>query len=258
MTSKTELKEQIRVMQHHFDGGKISFRRRYADIDWTHTDNPSWQWVTDEFRSMPDQMFSEINWEEINLIWSFMATDEDGKTHLFAEIPTYESGDVCWKSPNKDKSRAEIFQSFKVGGCQWQMSLVCRLPDDEFCDAMDDAWIKSEAVDSSENRKREDRRQCVEEGNGDRRSILPRRLDEVDVEVAEKLVNEITESMEKVQDDPTPEVVDKIKIIGMGQPKTNDEILQDIRKRTADRKDREEVIVSESNFYDNKEGWKDF
>jgi hypothetical protein len=65
-----------------------------------------------------------INWEHVHESVTAMATDEDTETYLYLDIDTTPANDYEWDGSYA--GRADIFQSFTQGTCDWRDSLVMR------------------------------------------------------------------------------------------------------------------------------------
>lgn len=122
--SKKTLEEKIKVMQHYLDGGMvISFNQIFQQDE---DGELSWNWcdldydIYEEPKTKPS-----IDWSHVNKDYKYMATDEDGDTHLYNKKPYIEDYGV-WNVSSGFCKSAEAFVSFVPGTCNWKDSLVER------------------------------------------------------------------------------------------------------------------------------------
>jgi hypothetical protein len=116
--------EKHRAIAHAWvDGAEIEGRKIRAggaDIDYIHLGKPSWyeNW---EYRIVLTK--PSINWEHVAPEHVALATDSTGSSYLLTRVP--EANAHMWLTDAR-WVRAEVFQSFVKGTCDWKDSLVIR------------------------------------------------------------------------------------------------------------------------------------
>ena len=124
------LEEKIAVMQAALEGAEIECRF-IDDIDGWYDlfGSPGFNWVQHEYRVKEVPLIKpSINWDHVNPCFKWMATDSDGHTYLFSEIPRHDDGDTYWTLGGKPGMCVDTdgFASFTPGTRYWKDSLVER------------------------------------------------------------------------------------------------------------------------------------
>lgn len=121
MSNKT-LEEKIIVMQHFAAGGKIILNGELwgscsiPSFDWEHYDYS----IYEEPKTLPS-----INWEHVSEEYKYLATDDNGGTFLYTDLPKLSTKINWWNCSGK-YINTNAFSSFKEGTCYWKDSLVKR------------------------------------------------------------------------------------------------------------------------------------
>lgn len=120
--------EKHRAIAHAWvDGARVEGRNPKATYrvltEWDICGHPAWEadW---EYRIKLTK--PSINWEHVAPEYVALATDSDGNSYLFTEVP--EATANMWAIGNRWSRwrSADVFQSFVKGTCDWKDSLVIR------------------------------------------------------------------------------------------------------------------------------------
>lgn len=120
MKSTKTLEEKIEVMQHYLNGGKITVDGNV----WIFNVDPNFNWEVSDYSIYEEPKTKpSINWEHVNKKFKYMATDFNGDTYLYWNLPKCLKG--FWESKGRCIN-ALTFTSFNPGTCNWKDSLVVR------------------------------------------------------------------------------------------------------------------------------------
>lgn len=125
-----ETKAAIAVMQAYVDGKEIEYQRRDSGDGWCLLPkrglSPIWNWLEIEYRVRVTK--PSINWDHVAPEVVAIATDGDGRSYCYENIPIlmYDSGVWVSDGENGRASIAEHFASYAPGTCDWKDSRVIR------------------------------------------------------------------------------------------------------------------------------------
>lgn len=123
MKSTKTLQEKIEVMQHYLNGGKITVDGNV----WIFNVDPNFNWEVSDYSIYEEPKTKpNINWEHVNKKFKYMATDKNGDTFLYSELPYPSSNNYHWWYDCGETTDALYFTSFTPGTCNWKDSLVVR------------------------------------------------------------------------------------------------------------------------------------
>lgn len=123
------LEGKIAVMQAAADGKKIEYRYRgdeqFEIVQGNAVNDLGWHWSTHEYRIYQKLKTKDtFDFAGLNQKWKYAARDENGGLYLYNNIP---SQGTCCFNPNGDTRIAtDMFDSYKVGNCDWRDSLISR------------------------------------------------------------------------------------------------------------------------------------
>ena len=119
--------EQVALFEDWLDGKEIE--HKISSGYFVFIKEPSWH-KSNTYRIALTK--PSINWDHVQPMYKYMATDKNGRTYLYTELPVeWESGEV-FHTDNGDDCDATCFTSFKAGTCDWKDSLVQRPTVDKF------------------------------------------------------------------------------------------------------------------------------
>lgn len=119
-----ETEEKIKVMQHYANGGLIEKTKVDTDSGWEKVEHPIWNWEEFEYRIAVTK--PSIDWSHVSEEYNYLATNENGVTYLYTDMPKLFKAYGLWASSKGKFTTAKQFTSFKPGNCPYKKSLVER------------------------------------------------------------------------------------------------------------------------------------